>query len=74
VFRFHIFISHSCPFYVSDDTAGILSALKQLSLWVKKGVILMHLLVSLCVKTIDEQEILTLESVIICFINAKILY
>jgi len=64
MFRFHIFISHPCPCYVSDDTAGLLSVLKQLSLWVKKGVILMRLLVSLCVKTIDKKEILALESVL----------
>jgi hypothetical protein len=63
-FRFHIFTSHSCPCYVSDNTAGLLSVLKQLSLWVKKGVVLLHLLISLRVKTIDEQEILTLESVL----------
>jgi len=64
MFRFHIFISHSFPCYVSDDTAGLLSVLKQLSLWVRKGVILIHLLVSLCVKTIDEREIPTLENVL----------
>jgi hypothetical protein len=31
-FSFLVFISHSSPRYVSDDTAGLLSLLKQLSL------------------------------------------